>query len=398
MLYSKSYCIMPATPIKFGVGISEKLGETAVGMGCKSALVITDKVILELGVIDKAVKSLEAAGVSYEIFPDAMPNTSVSIVRRVAELIGSGKYDLIIGAGGGSALDLAKAGRLFEAHPNAFTQCNLMAGGSFLPRTSRYKLIALPTLSGSGCEYMPGAVILNDETHEKVTLSAGDLAPDIAIIDPVLQLNVPASVTSASAVDSICHAFNKICAPGCEFQYRNVLSLDAVKAIWDKLPVIVHEKLDDIEARSAICYGAIMSGYIMGGPSGNFNHPVAHTISRFFEDVPHGIACAWALPITLRHILPECSEQAKLALVDICGVDRDSQTLVEDIVAAFIGWLKGVGIVPPSKWQSPISHEDWMSIVPYVKEDSVWGMNKLGNYPDDETLKEYLNEAYFDLD
>lgn len=398
MLYSKAYNIMPATPVQFGIGISDKLGAILAGMGCKNILLVTDNTILDLGVIDNALSSIREAGLSYTIYSDVAPNAPLSAVMGVVELLKSDAYDTILGAGGGSAMDVAKAGRLFESIPDAFTRCNLSAGGQYCFRQSKFRLVTLPTLSGSGCEYMVGAVITNDETHEKVTLAAGDLASDMAIIDPALQKNVPVSVTVASAVDAMCHAFNKICAPGCEFQYRNAMSMDAIKAIWNNLPVLVHDNSHDMEARSAICYGSIMSGYIGGGPNGNFNHPVAHTISRFFPSVPHGIACGWALPITLRHVLPDCSEWTRKELATLTGADENAEDLVNRITAEFIKWLKGVGFDSPSNWDDPISLEEWLNIAPYVKEDSTYGLNPFYAYPNDSEFSKYLYEAYYDFD
>lgn len=398
MLYSKAYNIMPSTPIQFAPGISDALGSILARMSCHRVFAVVDKTVLETGVIDNALNTLTAAGLTYELFTDVAPNAPVSTVNHAVDILKAGDFDTILGIGGGSAMDIAKAARLFEAIPDAFTKCDLSHKGQYFPRQSSYKLVTLPTLSGSGCEYMGGAVITNDKTHVKVTLAAGDLAADMAIIDPLLQKNVPTFTAAASAIDALCHAFNKICAPGCEYQYRDVLSIDAIKAIWNALPILVHENTGDIEARSAICYGAIMSGYISGGPNGNFNHPVAHTISHFFPSVPHGIACAWALPITIRHILPACSEFAKKELAGIVGVDPNEDKLVEKITDSFITWLKSVGISSPANWVEPIKESDWVSIAPYVKEDGTWGLNPHYDYPDDATLETYLLEAYHDFD
>lgn len=398
MLYSQAYNIFPATPIQFGVGISNNLGTIMAQMGCRKVLVVTDTSILSLGILDDALQSISNAGLDYSIFSDTAPNAPLSSVTHAVETLQSGGFDTLLGAGGGSAMDIAKAARLFEAIPDAFTRCNLSAGGEYCPRQSKYKLITLPTLSGSGCEYMAGAVITNESNHEKETLAAADLQSDMAIIDPLLQVNVPVSITVASAIDSMCHAFNKVCAPGCEFQYRNVMAIDAIKAAWTSLPVIVHRDMHDIEARSALCYSSIMSGYIGGGPSGNFNHPVAHTISRFFPSVPHGIACAWALPATIRHMLPKCSAWTRDALALLSGVQADSETVASEIALAFIEWLKGVGINPPSKWSEPIDYDAWMDMAPFVKEDGTWNLNPFYSYPSDGEMADILREIYLDFD
>lgn len=397
MLYKESYSIMPGTPLQYGMGISTQLGPMIKRYGYQNVLVVTDNDLLVTGVIDKVLQSLNEAGIGYDIFSDVVPNPPVSIVRKVVDHLSTNQYNAVIGIGGGSAMDTAKAGRLFSAVPNALTMCNLSSGGQYIPRTSKLGLVTVPTLSGSGCEYMVGAVITDDATHSKVTLAAGDLMPDLAVVDPLLQLNVPTKLTVAASVDAMCHAFNKVCAPGCEFRYRNVMALDAIKAIWENLPVIVNRKPDDEEARCALCYGAIMSGYVGGGPNGNINHPIAHTVSRFFESVPHGVACGWALPITLRHMLPLSSGFTQNTVAEILGVPKESENLVEDIVSAAINWLKNVGISSPSNWETPISYEAWMDIVPYVKEDDTWNINPNYAYPQDDVLAAYMHEAYYDL-
>lgn len=365
-------------------------------LGCKNVLVVTDASILNLGILDDAFQSISNAGLDYSIFSDTAPNAPISSVTHAVEILQSGNFDTLLGAGGGSAMDIAKAARLFEAIPDAFTRCNLSTNGQYCHRQSQYKLITLPTLSGSGCEYMAGAVITNNK-HEKVTLTAGDLQSDMAIIDPLLQVNVPVSITVASAIDSMCHAFNKVCAPRCEFQYRNVMAIDAIKAVWEYLPIIVFENMHDIEARSALCYSSIMSGYIGGGPSGNFNHPVAHTISRFFPSVPHGIACAWALPATIRHVLPECSDWTYNELAQLTGVCISSENSISKITNAFIIWLKNVGVPSPSKWVQEIDYNSWIGMSKCVAQDGTWGLNPFYDYPSDEQLQVILDEIWHDF-
>lgn len=398
MLYSQSYSIFPGAPIQFGPGVAKTFGGCIAAMGSCSALVVTERSLFEIGVTDGPLASLKAANIDFEIFSGTEPNAPIAVVQQIVSLLESGRFDTIIGIGGGSAMDLAKAGRLFASNPNALTTCNLAAHGSYIPKKSKLKLFTIPTLSGSGCEYMSGAVISNSETHEKVTLIAGDLEADMAFIDPELQLGIPASVTVPAAVDAMCHAFNKLCAPGCDFQYRHTMSLDAVKAIWNALPVIVSGKLNDLESRSALCYGGLMAGYINGGPSGNINHPIAHTIGHFFSDVPHGIACAWALPVTLRHLLPVSEPDTVSALAALTGITPSSDTLADDIAGAFAKWLKRVGVVAPANWNNSISLDDWLAIAPYVKADGTWGMNPRYQYPDDATIEQYLKEAYYDFD
>jgi acetaldehyde dehydrogenase/alcohol dehydrogenase len=281
----------------FNPGSLESLGELVT----TTAVVITDAEAEQRGVVELVRARLRTNHVF--TFSEVTPEPDEDIVRRGVELLDRVKPDLVIAVGGGSVIDAAKAMRLFHEHPD------LTLSGLTLPfldprkRVATYpqdphtvRLVAIPTTSGTGSEASPAAVI-SVGTH-KETLVDYSLVPDMAIIDPLLTVSMPASITADSGFDALTHALEAIVSIFAS-PYSDAFSVQAARLIFDALPRAFADG-SDLKARTDMSNAATLAGLAFANAFVGTNHSIAHAVGARFH-LAHGRANGIFLPHVLRY-------------------------------------------------------------------------------------------------
>lgn len=266
-------------------------------MNKKRAFIVTDKVLYKLGFLKSTLKVLEELSIEYKIFYEVEPDpTLATAVKGSIEMINF-QPDIIIALGGGSPMDAAKIMWLLYEHPEAeFKNLSMTFMDirkriyNFPPLRQKANFIAIPTSAGTGSEVTPFTVITDEKTGIKYPLADYELTPDMAIIDVELMMNMPKGLTAASGIDALTHALEAYVSV-LATEYTNGLALEAIKLIFEYLPLAYEEGSINIKAREKMAYASSMAGMAFANAFLGVCHSMAHKLGSAYN-IPHGIANA----------------------------------------------------------------------------------------------------------
>ncbi len=312
-MLNKSFSFMHHTEIRFGCGKVQEIGDIAKEYGTK-ALIICDAGVVNAGITAKVENLLSESGIEYLVYDSVMPNPRDTCCEEAAALGIQFNADMIIGIGGGSAMDTAKAASVLMT--NGGTCMEWAALGSFdkdvLP------VICIPTTSGTGSEVTFEAVITMSEISTKMSILDGSrLAPKIAVMDPELTLTVPPIITASTGMDALTHALE---AYTCSYAnpITDGLALYAMKTIAENIVVATTEG-SNLDARENMMIGSLMAGIAFTNSFLGAVHSLSERIGGFY-DTPHGIANSIFLPYVTE--FNQSSNYEKHANVAEClGID-----------------------------------------------------------------------------
>jgi acetaldehyde dehydrogenase/alcohol dehydrogenase len=274
--------------------------ETLRTLHCEQALVVTDADTEARGVVDEVRRHLDAP---VRVFADVEPEPSEATVRAGVDVVRSTRPDLIIAVGGGSALDAAKAIRLFHESPELSLAELTLPFLDARKRVAQFpevehsvRLAAVPTTSGTGSEVSPAAVLTAG--GRKLTLVDYSLVPDLAIVDPRLTLTMPPELTADTGIDALTHALEAgvsiFASP-----YTDAFCMQAMHLILDALPRACEDG-SDLAARTAMSNAATLAGLAFSNAFVGVCHSLAHAVGARFG-IAHGRANGIFLPHVLRY-------------------------------------------------------------------------------------------------
>ena len=312
-------------------GVSLIIGRHAAGeipkelekAGCRRPLLVTDGSILKLGLCQELLDALSGAGIPWEVFSQVPSDPPSSVVTQGTELCRSRGCDCVIGLGGGSVLDCAKAIKMMCTHPGSIL--DYKKGGARFQNPG-LPLFSVPTTSGTGSEVTQYAVITDEEKQVKTTIGDIRLVSRAVFLDPTLTQGLPPRITAATALDALAHAIeaytsNRVLNAGGSSAFSDALDLEAIRRIYRSLPTAVAQGRD-LNARLDVMIGATMAGLVSQAGSG-----AAHGIGAGFGamyHVPHGEAVGIFLPYVMAYNLPACPERfrdiAQAMGVDVSGL------------------------------------------------------------------------------
>ncbi|MFQ6034194.1 MAG: iron-containing alcohol dehydrogenase, partial [Candidatus Bipolaricaulia bacterium] len=289
------------TGIVFGAGALGNLGMEMDERGWGSALIVTDKGVREAGLLERVEEGLRSYGIEYEVYDGVQPNPTAKVIEEALPLV-EGR-EAIIGLGGGSSLDAAKALNVLKTH-----------GGTVLDwegNDTCGPLIAIPTTAGTGSEVTFIAQISIPERKQKVPIVSRYLAPDLAIVDPELSGTMPPPLTAATGMDALTHAIEATITVAAQ-PLADVLAFHAIESVNKFLPRAVKDGADR-EARAEMAFASLIAGIAFNNGWVAIAHSIAHALGGLF-DLPHGVCCALALPVTMEYNLEVRREKyAKIA-------------------------------------------------------------------------------------
>lgn len=278
-------------PVLFGAGAVQQVAEKVKELGGTKVLCIYDMGVKSSGIADKVVGLLKDAGISLVTYDSVLPDAPADMVNEVGKLAQQEKVDIVIGLGGGSTLDTAKAVTILVQNPLPVNQYFVSRGGSFVSTTP---LILIPTTSGTGSESTIMAVIHDEETHMKDSVLR---AANLAIVDPELTLTVPKHVTAMTGFDALSHGVESY-TTNCGNPKGDILSQNVIRLVTENLEKAV-ENGSDLEARTNLSLASNLAGIAFNNTFVHFGHAVAHEFGVVFH-MPHGIACALTIPEVIR--------------------------------------------------------------------------------------------------
>jgi alcohol dehydrogenase class IV len=281
-------------PFLFGAGAVAQLGEQLVAMGATKAILVTDKGVVAAGVMDKATASLEAGGFPYVVFDGCLPDAPDPSVFAAAKLAREEKIDVIVGIGGGSDLDTAKAASTLIVKEKTLDEVKGPEGPP-IPQVPDVKLVLIPTTSGTGSEETFTSVLSDHVTGVKFGVFITHA--DLSIVDPELTLGLPPALTASTGMDTIAHSIEAYTTLVKKNPLSDQRALAAIRLTAKWLPVAVRDG-GNLEARTNMSLACTLAGMAFTDSMCNFAHGIAHAFGAK-SHLAHGLGCALAEPAAI---------------------------------------------------------------------------------------------------
>ena len=356
-----AYQFQTPTKIISGIGSTAEIIKELNDLHAKKVLLITDPGLVQAGVAQQVVEMLKQAAVEVEIFDAVEPDPSIQVATKAAEMAKNVKANVLIALGGGSAIDTAKSAAL------------LVTNGGYLKDYAGVNkvvkpilpLIAVPTTAGTGSEVTIFAVMSDPEKQEKFTISSALIAPAVAVLDPLLTLKLPPSVTAFTGMDALTHAIeaftSSIAQPA-----TDALALSAIKLVLKHLPVAVGRG-DNIKARDGMLQASLLAGIAFNNAFLGLAHAIASPLGGHFH-VPHGLANAVMLPYVMEYNLPTAVRRyAEIGCaLGLQAVGDTPRAVAEKTVAAITQLARDINI--PEKLSNIGAKEE---LLPLVARDAL---------------------------
>ena len=261
--------------------------------GISRVLMVTDKSIRNLGITERLEKSLYSAKIRCFVYDDTTANPTTDNVESAVKMYVKNKCSALIGFGGGSSIDCAKAVGARIAKPKKSLQ---KMKGILKVRKKLPLLAAVPTTAGTGSETTLAAVITDSRTRHKYPINDFLLIPKYAVLDPEVTRSLPKSITATTGMDALTHAVEAYIGRSTTKETR-AQAIEAVQLIFDNI-FKVYENGNDMEARKNMLYASYLAGCAFTKSYVGYVHAVAHTLGGRYN-VPHGLANAVLLPYVL---------------------------------------------------------------------------------------------------
>lgn len=337
----KGFSYFAPTEIMFGCGVLERLGEITALYGKRAMLVSGPAQGAIASVYERAKNSLERAGVRSVHFDGVIPNPTTVIVSAGAGVAREFGADVVIGIGGGSSLDTAKAIAVEAVHAGtAWDYLHYTSG----PTEKTLPVIAVGTTAGTGSQTTPCAVITNPEKQDKSAIWNRNIFPQVALVDPETMVSMPASVTAQTGFDAFCHNFEAYLSVNSN-PYVEIMAEDAIARIAEWLPKVI-ENGNDLEARMQMAWADTLGGLTNASAGVTLPHGLGMQVGGHCPHVTHGQALAAIYPEFTRYTAPSAVEKfARIGrILDVeCGNCPDEEA-AERCCQAIDRLLKQIGL------------------------------------------------------
>ncbi|MCK7488009.1 MAG: iron-containing alcohol dehydrogenase [Bacillus subtilis] len=309
----------PEPTLLEGPGSITKVPELLRMNNVKDVLIVTDRGVLNAGLLSGLLEQLETQAIRAVIYAETTPNPTIEQIEAARELYLREQLGGAVAVGGGSPIDLAKAvlARVARPRKSIRRMKGILKVGKKLPL-----LIAVPTTAGTGSEATLAAVVANPKTLEKYAINDPHLVPAYAVLDPTLTMKLPKALTASTGIDALTHAVEAFIGRANTKQTK-AAAMEAVRLIFKHLgPCVLEES--NLESRAKMQKAAYLAGYAFTRAYVGNVHAVAHTLGGYYG-VPHGVANAALLPIVLRYYKDKVDNQLAILsdLAHVCG-PRDS--------------------------------------------------------------------------
>jgi len=337
-------------PVKlvFGEGKLQEAGKYARMYGRKALIVTTGTLFKENGLVERLQKILKTSGVDSVYFPEVSANPLNTQIDKGAELARSKNCKLVIGLGGGSAIDAAKGMAIALGHKRPIW--DFCIGAEVAPITDKtYPIIAITTTSGTGSECTQWSVITNPDTGEKPGIGNDHTFAKVAIVDPELMASMPARITASTGFDTLAHAIEAYTAV-LETPITDMCCEQAIRLVGRFLRRAVKNG-QDREARNAMAYANSLAGIGISVGIVTVCHGLAHSIGGLAGST-HGETLAAMTPHTMRFSMkayPDKFRKIAMFLRDEYGAPESYQ--LEDSIREVEALIRDIGLGAPLSQQ-----------------------------------------------
>lgn len=324
-----------------GVGAVEKIAQEANKLKIKHFLIVTDKVLVKLGLLTSLTETLKEESILYSVYDGTVPNPTLTNVQDALEIYLDNNCDGIIAFGGGSSMDCAKGVGVKIAMPNKRLE---QMEGVLKVKSDMPPFFAVPTTSGTGSECTVAAVLTDENTHRKFAINDTHLIPHYAVLDPELTIGLPAQITAETGMDTLTHAVEAYIG-GSNTNMTKKNGRRAVKRVF-KVLHLAYKDGKNLNARAEMQKAAYYGGLAFTRAYIGYVHAMAHQLGGYYQ-VPHGRANAIILPYVLEHYGSSIHKQlAELAdLVHLTNENVSDEVKANMFIQAIRDLNRSMGIL-----------------------------------------------------
>lgn len=350
--------------LQVGAGASQDIPSVLVSLGCMRPLIITDKMMVELGYAERIQNCLTPHQVSTDIFDDTVPEPTISSIQAGVEKVRSGNYDCIIALGGGSPIDSAKAISILAKFGGTMRDYKFPR----IVHEAGLPIIAVPTTAGTGSEATRFTIISDETTDEKMLCVGIGFMPVAALVDFELTLSLPPRITADTGIDALTHAIESYVSQKAN-HYSDSQALAAMQLIAPNLRRAFHDGSDK-KAREAMMLGSTLAGIAFSNASVALVHGMSRPIGAAFH-VPHGLSNAMLLPSVTAFSIPAAPGRyaaCARAMGVACEQDSDEQAnqkLLTELQAI------NAELKVPTPVQFGIDREKFMALMPTMAQQAL---------------------------
>ncbi len=299
---SKLYTFKTATVIIAGQNSLDQVGSLLKEKGVSRVGVLTDEGIVKVGISGELEKVLRKSGISYEIFSDVIPEPPLESVERIAETVKGYQFEMLVGIGGGSSMDVTKLVSV------AMTNSQPLEAFLGIEKIDNRGIptLLIPTTAGTGSEVTPNAIVTLQEDQRKAGVVSKHLLPDYAVLDPRLTASLTPALTAATGVDALIHSLESYIGKKAN-PISDTFALEGVRTVYGSIRSAYSER-SDIEARERMLLGAMYGGMALTSAGTAAVHALAYAIGARYG-IPHGVANSMLLIPVLQFTFDSCFER-----------------------------------------------------------------------------------------
>lgn len=375
--------------LRIGAGVLDELPAALAELGLCAPAVLTDPFLAGSGLLDRVMGLLAEAGCGARAYGDVRSDPTVASVDAAVAFVQAGRHDCVIGLGGGSSIDTAKAVAVMVVRegPMAARKAPHQENEPGLP------IVAIPTTAGTGSEATRFTIITDEASDEKMLCAGLAYLPVLAVVDYELTLSKPLRLTADTGIDALTHAMEAYVSRRAN-PFSDGLALSAMAAIWPNLRQVC-AKPGDRAAREAMMIGSLQAGMAFSNASVALVHGMSRPIGAHFH-VAHGLSNAMLLPAVTAWTAPaalgryaDCARAMGLA-----ETGEGDQAVVARLVEALREVNRDLAVPSPKTYG--IAEADWVRLTPLMAEQALASGSPANNprVPDAEEIAQLYREAW----
>ncbi len=363
------------TRIVFGNGVMSHLRDIIkTEIGASSFFLVTDEGIVKSGIAERVIGQLS----NVTVFDEVEQNPKNGTIDRVGEMVRAAQPDLIIGLGGGSALDAAKSIALLAKNPGKIEDYE----GKARYTQSPLPVLAVPTTCGTGSEVTWVSVITHTTRQFKMSIKGPEMFPAVAVVDPDLLLTLPPGLVASTGLDALTHAVEAFTVKPATF-LTDYIALEALRLILNSIEGAYQDIKGNSTAREEIMKGSLVAGLAFGNSDVGGVHCLSESVGAIL-DTPHGIANSIFLPFVMEFNLPVAAKKyAEIA--QMAGLsEKDELSSAEALIRRIKGLARSLGI--PTFRETGVQESQLMEIALKSFEN-----NSNPSNPREASVEDYLD-------
>ena len=361
--------------MRIGGGSVGQIAELLGLFGLSRPLVVTDPWMLSSGTVNRCLDPMRAAGLAPQVFAETVPDPTDTVIETGVAAFRAGDYDCLVGFGGGSPMDTAKAIAILAAAAPGQKMRDFKVPAQ--ADRGAVPVICIPTTAGTGSEATRFTVITDTETDEKMLIAGLGALPLAAIVDYELTYSVPQRTTADTGIDSLTHALEAYVSKRAN-PHADSLALSAMRLIGRHLRIAYHQP-KNAAAREAMMLGAMQAGLAFSNSSVALVHGMSRPIGAHFH-VPHGLSNAMLLPAVtefgLNDALPRYAEAARA--IGVATVEDADQVAGSKLLEELRALNQELGVPTPKGFG--IEAATWEGLLPLMAKQAL-GSGSPGNNP-----------------